>query len=139
MTMSHTIRHMLTPSQIMVTQNPSEYEFAYATSTLGGQITLSQSCSLDGPSGSASQMICSASYRVSAGGQATGSTTVETLTNSDDFNYGQIPITAGAEKLPSAGTSCTVTQEQGAAAPTCVSEVYKIIVPVAAGLVGALI
>ncbi|EME46083.1 hypothetical protein DOTSEDRAFT_148002 [Dothistroma septosporum NZE10] len=126
--------------EIMVTQNPSEYEFAYTTSTLGGQVTLSESCALKGPSGSASQLICHASYRVSAGGQQTGSSTVQTLTNSDDFNYGQIPITAGAEKLPSAGSSCTVTnQEAAATAVTGVSDVYKILVPVAAGLVGAMI
>ncbi|KAF7192581.1 hypothetical protein HII31_06090 [Pseudocercospora fuligena] len=124
--------------ELTVTQGPSQYVIQYSTSSMGAVIAFSQSCSLNGPSGSASEVVCTDSISGSIAGQSTATSGTTTLTNMDDFNYAPIPITAGAEKLPSSGASCTATptSEAGAAA-TSVSEIYKIIVPVGAAVVGA--
>lgn len=124
-----------------MTQGPSIYEVAYETSTAGGQVAISESCALDGPSGSFTQAVCTYSFMVSVPGTSTASSSSTTIAGTQyDFQYAQIPITAGAEKLPSAGASCTATASHGAAAPTgIVKDVYKVLVPVGAALAGALI
>ncbi|KXS94245.1 hypothetical protein AC578_8813 [Pseudocercospora eumusae] len=125
--------------EVTVTQGPSQYVIQYSTSSMGAIIAFSESCSLNGPSGSASEAVCTDSLFGSVAGQSTATSGTTTLTNMDDFNYAPIPITAGAEKLPSSGASCTATptSKAGAAAATSVSEIYKIIVPVGAAVVGA--
>lgn len=125
-----------------VTQGPGLYEVAYETSTLGGQVSISQSCDLDGPSGSFTQAVCTYSFDVSVGGRSTSSSSSTTVSGTQyDFQYAQIPITAGAEKLPSGPATCTETASPGAAAPTGITkEIYKVIVPVGAVLAaGALL
>ncbi|EME83031.1 uncharacterized protein MYCFIDRAFT_215171 [Pseudocercospora fijiensis CIRAD86] len=123
---------------LTVTQGPSKYEYSYSTRTGGGVLSLAQSCALDYESSTIKQAVCSAVISISAGRTKTQSSTVETLTASPVFNIKEIPITAGAEKLPSAGASCTATEEEGAAA-TQVSQVYKVLVPVGMAVVGALL
>lgn len=118
--------------QIFVTQGPTAYEVLYSTSTLGGEVTLSQSCDLKGPTSSASEMVCTASLMVSLEGTSTASKTTETLTRSDEFNYAQIPITAGASNLPSGSATCT--SSDSGAAPTGITEIYKVVVPVGAAI-----
>ena len=41
-----------------MTQGPSQYVIQYSTSSMGAVIAFSQSCSLNGPSGSASEVVC---------------------------------------------------------------------------------
>lgn len=100
-------------------------------------LSLTQSCALDYESSTIKQAVCSAVISVSAGRTRTSSSTVETLTASPVFNVEEIPITAGAEKLPNAGTSCTATEEEGAA-PTRVARMYKVVVPVVVAVGAAL-
>ncbi|KAI5359306.1 hypothetical protein Slin15195_G069340 [Septoria linicola] len=116
-----------------VVLGPTAYEFIYATSTLGGIVTIAQSCDLEGPSGSFTAASCTASLDVSAAGVATATTVTTSITDSAEFMYAPIPITAGASLLPSAGASCSATADSGAA-PTGVVELYKILVPVGAAL-----
>lgn len=118
--------------QISVTQGPTAYEILYSTSTAGGEVTLSQSCDLHGPASSASEIVCTASAMVSIGDTSTATKTTETLTRSDDFNYAQIPITAGASKLPTGSATCT--SSDSGAAPTGITEIYKVMVPVGAAI-----
>lgn len=129
-----------------VVVGPSAYQFEYATSTLGAQITLKQDCDLAGPSGSFTAATCTASVYGSAAGASTSTQTVVTETNSAFFQYAPIPITAGASKLPSAGATCDAaaqssvdaaqtTSSGSAAAPTAMAELYKILVPVGAAVV----
>lgn len=81
------------------------------------------------------ELVCTASIKISAGDVSTSSSTVETLTKSDDFLYAPIPITAGADKLPAASASCT--SSDSGAMPTGITEVYKVIVPVGAAVMAA--
>lgn len=118
--------------QIFVTQGPTGYEILYSTSTLGGEVTLSESCDLRGPASSATEMVCTASAMISVEGTSTESKTTETLTRSEDFNYAQIPITAGASNLPSGSATCT--SSDSGAAPTGITEIYKVVVPVGAAI-----
>ncbi|CZT23420.1 uncharacterized protein RCC_09134 [Ramularia collo-cygni] len=126
-----------------VTQGPEIYEMAYETSTAGGRLTVSQSCDLDGPVGSFTRAVCEYSFLVSvAGTQTKESSTTTIFGTQSDFQYAQLPITAGAEKLPSVSAACTATaaaatdtSSGGAAAPTGIrSEIYKVMVPVGAVL-----
>ncbi|KXT05266.1 hypothetical protein AC578_8351 [Pseudocercospora eumusae] len=123
---------------ITVTQGPSKYEFDYSTVAAGEVISVTQSCALDYESSTIRQAVCSAFVSVSARRTRTQTSSVKTLTASPVFNVEEILITAGAEKLPSAGSSCTATEEEGAAA-TQVSQVYKVLVPVGMAVVGALV
>ena len=86
-----------------------------------------QSCSFAGKT----EAVCAGTYSGSSAGFATTTSTTVTVTGVIE----QIPITAGASKLSGAG-QCTAT-EDNAAAPTAISEVYKVlVVPVAAALLG---
>ncbi|GIZ42188.1 hypothetical protein CKM354_000546600 [Cercospora kikuchii] len=119
-----------------VTIGPTAYEFVYATSIYGGKGTIAQSCDLDGPSGSFTAATCTASVYASVGGQETATSTVSTITDTAEFTYAQIPITAGASNLPSAGATCDAAESSdSAAAPTGMVELYKILVPVGAAVV----
>lgn len=95
-------------------------------------MTLSQSCDLHGPASSVSEIVCTASVMVSVDGSSTATKTTDTLTRSDEFNYAQIPITAGASNLPSGSATCT--SSDSGAAPTGITQVYKVMVPVGAAL-----
>ena len=133
----HSTRSPTNNLQFTVTQGPTVYEINYSTSTLGGQVAISESCDLDGPSGSFTQAVCTVSFMVSAGGSKTASSTQTTVSGTGyDFQYAQIPITAGAEKLPTGSATCTDTSTGGAAAPTGIvrKDIYKVIVPVGAAL-----
>ena len=103
------------------------FEISSATQVNGAKATLVESCSLAGTT----EAVCSASVYVSADGKHTASSTVSTASGSDF--YAQVPITAGASKISGLG-QCTATAGSGAA-PTGISEVYKVVVvPAAAAL-----
>lgn len=128
----------LTSQQVTVTQGPTAYQFEYGTSLQGVKATISESCDLQGPSGSFTQAVCTASFSASGQGESTSSSTVSTVTDTDFFTYAQVPITAGASKLPT-GSATACSASDNAAVATGISEVYKIIVPVGAALAGALL
>lgn len=143
--------------QATVILGPSAYAFIYATSTVGGLITIAESCDLDGPSGSFTGATCTASVYASIAGVSTSSATVATITDDAEFfSYAPVPITAGASSLPTAGATCDSaaaaaatqterggedaerTSEAGAVPTARVGEVlYKILVPVGAAVVAA--
>lgn len=111
----------------MATYGPSSYEVSTAATVDGTAAILSETCSLDGTT----QAVCSASISVSLPGTSTATHSQITLS---DINFYQVPITAGASKLP-ASTSCT---NENAAAPTGVTDIYKVlVVPAAVVAAGA--
>lgn len=69
-------------------------------------------------------------------GKSTATSSSTTISGTQyDFQYAEIAVTAGAEKLPTGPATCTETASPGAAAPTGIKkEIYKIIVPVGAVL-----
>ena len=90
-------------------------------------MTLLETCSLISTSA-----VCSWSVGVQIGGQHTATSSQTTYTKA---NHYQVPITAGANKLPS---SASCTNSPNAAAPTGLTDVYKVLVVPAAILAGAL-
>jgi hypothetical protein len=114
--------------QILATYGPNSYEVSTEATQDGTAVTLLETCSLT----SNTEAVCSFSVGVSIGGQRTATASTTTLTH---INHYQIPITAGASKLPST-VSCT--NSPNAAAPTGITDVYKVLVVPAAILAGAL-
>ncbi|KAK3721782.1 hypothetical protein LTR37_002947 [Vermiconidia calcicola] len=118
---------------VRATYGPSYFGISTEAETAGIRATLVQTCSLDGTT----LAVCSASIGASADGMSTSGTTTITRSGTD-VHYFQVPITAGANKLPGSA-SCTSTASTGAAAAaTGIVDVYKVlVVPAAALLAGA--
>lgn len=148
--------------QVTVTQGPTSYRILYSTSSQGVAASVSESCDLAGPSGSFTQAVCTGTLSISGPGLQTAKSTKTTITNTDQFNYAPIPVTAGVEKLASgscaaretstssptgstgsaaspASSGASSTSSGSGAAATGISEVYKVIVPIGVAMVGALI
>lgn len=122
------------PLQITVTVGPTDFILASAVSTDGATGSGSESCSVDS---AASSAVCRIGVSLSYDGTSTSTETTVTATGSQ-FVYGQYPITAGAEKLPSATGACSSATDN-AAAPTglAVRDVYKVLVAPAAAVAAA--
>lgn len=126
-----TIAMLTRTHQATATYGKDSYEFSTATSADGVQVTISESCSLKGTT----QAVCTESFSASGSGTSTASKTTVTLSG-DQLHYYQVPVTAGADKLSGNG-QCTATGN--AAAPTAMSNVYKVVVvPGAAALMAGM-
>ncbi|TKA32948.1 hypothetical protein B0A50_01174 [Salinomyces thailandicus] len=123
-----------TSQTITVTVGPTDFILASAVSTDGATGSGSESCSVDS---AASSAVCRIGVSLSYDGTSTSTETTVTATGSQ-FVYGQYPITAGAEKLPSATGACSSATDN-AAAPTglAVRDVYKVLVAPAAAVAAA--
>jgi hypothetical protein len=122
------VNRVNTSTQILATYGPNSYEISTAATQDGTAVTLLETCSIT----SNTAAVCSFSIGAHIGGQSTSTSSSTTLTS---INHFQIPITAGATKLP-ATAACTAAAN--AAAPTGLVDVYKILVVPAAILAGAL-
>jgi hypothetical protein len=114
--------------QILATYGPNSYEVSTEATQDGTAVTLLETCSLT----SNTEAVCSFSVGVSIGGQRTATASTTTLTK---INHYQVPITAGASKLPN---TAACTNSPNAAAPTGITDVYKVLIVPAAILAGAL-
>ena len=117
-------------TQIYATYGPHSFGISTEAEYMGTKAVLVETCSLAG----STEAVCSASISASANGQEDSTTTVVTKTGGN-VHFFQVPITAGADRL-SGLASCTSTGN--AAAPTGMTDVYKVLVaPAAALLAGA--
>lgn len=95
----------------------------------GAQATGSDSCTIQSTS-STYNAVCVVSASASYDGQSTATKTTVTASN---ISQAPITVTAGANKLASG----TCTSSGNGAVPTVMAEVYKVLVPAGAALLGA--
>lgn len=119
---------------VTATQGPTDYRLVYSTSTDGAQGQISESCKLEGPQNSATSAVCHILYSLSAEGRSTSTSFVTSIPGSS-LNYEAVTLTANAGALASA-TAC---ESGSGAAPTAFAQVYKVVVPIGAAVVGALL
>lgn len=120
--------------EMTYTQRPTAYNFDLTTSLFGINLVASASCDLQGTSPSWTAEVCTAS--VSARGSGTSTSDSTTTTFNTAPTLAALSITGGASNLPTGSATCS-TNNDGAAAPTASAVVYKVLVPVAAAVVGA--
>ncbi|CAK1357087.1 unnamed protein product [Cercospora beticola] len=132
--------------QLTATQGPQHYIYNFENSVSDskgeGTVTASQSCSLQ----NAKTAVCNQYESISFGGR---SSTIrrQTTLSGDDLVYANVRITGGLERLAEATEECSTATafpsrtgvSEGAAKPTSVIEVVKVVVPVGVAVAGILL
>ncbi|PPJ58178.1 hypothetical protein CBER1_02579 [Cercospora berteroae] len=131
------------PVTLTATQGPQHYIYNFQNSVSDskgeGTVTASQSCSLQ----NANTAVCNQYESISFGGRSSTIRRQTTLSGAD-LVYANVGITGGVERLAEATGECSTATafpsrtgvSGGAAKPTSVVEVVKVVVPVGIAVAG---